>query len=81
MTAGPSKPERSRSSRHQRLLRRMYRGGRPHRVTRSMNRVAALLFSLGLVFPSRAATLQVTGRRSGRPIALPVAIADHAGGR
>jgi deazaflavin-dependent oxidoreductase (nitroreductase family) len=59
----------------------MYRGGRPNRVALTLNRFSAILFSWGLVYRNHAATLQVVGRRSGRPLTLPVAIADLAGER
>lgn len=59
----------------------MYRGGRPNRAARALNRVAATLFSRGLLFPGRGAALEVAGRRSGRPVTVPVVITDLAGER
>jgi deazaflavin-dependent oxidoreductase (nitroreductase family) len=44
------------------------------------NRVSALAFAAG-IWPKRAATLEVRGRRSGRVIAFPVVIAEHDGER
>jgi hypothetical protein len=57
-----------------------YRGGRPQRWARVENRLWALAFAAGLM-PKRAASLEVRGRKSGRPISFPVAIADYAGER
>src|SRR4051794_16836421 len=60
-----------RGSLHQRLVRWMYRGGRPNRVARPMNAFSALLARRGLV-ASRMVALEVVGRRSGRTVALPL---------
>lgn len=46
-----------------------------------MNRVDALLYASGVLAPRHAATLEVIGRRSGRPVSLPVAVAVHEGER
>ncbi|HEX7160750.1 MAG TPA: nitroreductase/quinone reductase family protein [Trebonia sp.] len=56
-----------------------YRGGRPHRWARIENRLWATVFAAG--FWNRAATLEVYGRKSGRLISFPVAIAEHHGDR
>ena len=61
-------------------VRWMYHGGRPHRWARWQNRASALAFAAG-IWPQRAATLEVRGRRSGRLIAVPVVIADYEGER
>jgi hypothetical protein len=45
-----------------------------------LNRGQAVLHSAG-IWPTRLATLEVTGRRSGRRISLPVVIADYEGER
>ncbi len=66
---------------YHRLLRWMYRSGRPNRLARVMNRLSAIHFSTGLILPSGAATLVVVGRRTGRPIAFPVAVAEYQGVR
>jgi len=58
----------------------MYRGGRPNRLARLLNRGWAVAHSAG-IWPKRLATLQVPGRRTGRTISLPVVIADHDGER
>ncbi|MEV0154881.1 nitroreductase/quinone reductase family protein [Micromonospora sp. NPDC050686] len=63
-----------------RHLRWMYRAGRPNRLARLMNTLAAWQFSTGLA-PAHWVTLEVPGRRSGRPVAVPVVVADHDGGR
>lgn len=63
-----------------RFDRWLYRGGRPNRLARLMNRASATLFSVGLL-PNRAAALRVPGRRTGRVIEFPVVIADHGGER
>ena len=61
-------------------LRWLYRGGRPNRFARLQNRVSAIAFAAGIV-PKRAAALEIRGRRSGRAISFPVAIADFEGER
>lgn len=57
----------------------MYRSGRPNWVARPQNRLSSILFGAGLL-PRRAASLEVTGRRSGRTISFPVVVADWEGG-
>lgn len=47
-------------------------------VARPQNRLSRFLFGAGLL-PWRAASLEVRGRRSGRPISFPVVIADWEG--
>lgn len=54
--------------------RRFYRGQRPNRIGRIINGLFAMLHSAGIL-PDYMVTLEVTGRKSGRLIALPVAIA------
>jgi membrane protease YdiL (CAAX protease family) len=58
----------------------LYRGGRPNRIARWVNRLWAAIASLG-VAPNYMETLEVTGRRSGRVVSLPVVIAIVAGER
>ena len=58
----------------------LYRGGRPHRVARVLNRGAALAYSAG-VLPDRVVTLEVPGRRSGRLVTVPLVVADYEGER
>jgi hypothetical protein len=61
-------------------LRWLYRGGHPSRFARVQNRMSAIAFAAGIV-PRRAAEMQVRGRRTGRVISFPVAIADYEGER
>ncbi len=61
-------------------LRWLYRGGHPNRFARLQNRASAIAFAAGIA-PRRVAALEVTGRRSGRVISFPVAIADVDGER
>jgi deazaflavin-dependent oxidoreductase (nitroreductase family) len=61
-------------------LRWLYQGGRPNAFARLQNRGSAIAFAAGIV-PNRAAALQIPGRRSGRVISFPVAIADLDGER
>lgn len=59
----------------------IYRGGRPGPVARAMNMLTARLYASGALSSSRGVTLEVRGRRSGKPVSLPVVIADYAGSR
>ncbi len=61
-------------------LRWLYRGGRPNRFARLQNRASAIAFAAGIV-PKRAAALETPGRRRGRVVSFPVAIADFEGER
>lgn len=61
------------------LKRRLYARGRPGRLMRAWNRLDARMFAAGVLAPRQAATLVVAGRRTGRPTAVPVAVADHEG--
>ena len=56
------------------FARWLYRGQRPNALARSINRVAAVVFARG-VAPDYLVTLDVTGRRSGRTISLPLVMA------
>src|SRR4051812_17006899 len=51
----------------------LYRGQRPNRVAKILNRVWASVFSLGFV-PNAWVTLEVVGRKSGKIISLPLAM-------
>jgi len=62
------------------FLRRIYRGGKPNRLAKFMNRASTVAFSSG-VWPSRLATLEVPGRRTGRLIAFPVVVVEENGRR
>jgi hypothetical protein len=58
----------------------LYRGGRPNRLGRAINRTWSAAYGAGL-WPRRLASLEVRGRRSGRTVKLPVVIADYEGER
>ena len=60
--------------------RKLYAGRRPHRLASLLNRGQATLHSAG-IWPTRLATLEVRGRRSGRQRSVPVVIADLEGER
>ena len=62
------------------VRRRLYARGRPGRLARLLNRGQAAVHSAG-IWPKRLATLEVSGRRTGRRRVLPVVIADYEGGR
>ena len=58
------------------VKRWMYRGDRPGRLARVLNRLSALQFSAGVLSPTRASTLEVRGRKTGRLITFPVVVAE-----
>ena len=58
----------------------LYRGQRVGFLARAINHVQAAVNSAG-ISPSRLATLEVRGRKSGRIIAFPIVIADYEGDR
>lgn len=62
------------------LARWFYRGGRPNRVARLLNRGGAAVHALG-VAPNYLVTLEVPGRRSGRIISFPLVMVVVAGER
>ena len=49
----------------------MYRGGRPNRLARTLNRALALVFARGIA-RNYLVTLEVARRRSGRRMSLPL---------
>lgn len=51
----------------------LYRGGRPNRIAKVLNRFWAIVHSLGLI-PNYLVTLEVTGRQSGKIIRFPLAM-------
>ncbi|MEK8108927.1 nitroreductase/quinone reductase family protein [Micromonospora sp. M12] len=59
----------------------MYQHGRPNRLARVLNRISALQFRSGKLAPRNWVTLEVPGRRSGKPVTLPLVVADHEGER
>lgn len=61
-------------------LRWLYRGGRPNRFARFQNNLSAVVFGLG-VWPRRVGALEVVGRRSAKPVSLPVVITEYKDGR
>jgi deazaflavin-dependent oxidoreductase (nitroreductase family) len=58
------------------VKRWMYRSGRPGWLARVMNRLSAAQFSAGVLSPSRAMTVEVVGRRSGKVVSFPVVVAE-----
>lgn len=62
------------------LKRWMYRGNRPNWLARLLNRFDALVGSSGIAH-NLMVTLEVVGRKSGRAITLPVAVAVVDGQR
>lgn len=62
------------------LDRWMYEGGRPNRLARTLNGLWGRLASAGIA-PARLSTLEVRGRKSGRPVSFPVVVADLEGER
>lgn len=58
----------------------MYRGQRPNWIARILNNFWAWFHSAGIA-PNWLATLEVTGRKSGKLIAVPVVIASVDGER
>jgi len=62
------------------LARWFYRGGRPNRAARIMNRIGAAVHALG-VASNYLVTLEVRGRVSGRIISFPLVMAVVGGER
>jgi deazaflavin-dependent oxidoreductase (nitroreductase family) len=62
------------------LDRWLYRGKRPNRLARLVNKVSARLAAAG-IGPEQMAMLEVTGRRTGRTVSFPVVVADYDGER
>ena len=54
----------------------LYAGGQPNWLARQINHGWAAIFEHG-AGPHQASTLEVRGRRSGKPIKLPVVVADY----
>ncbi|WP_218004157.1 nitroreductase/quinone reductase family protein [Nocardia araoensis] len=61
--------------------RRMYRGNRPGTFARALNRASEWMYSAGVLSPGYAMTLEVAGRRTGRPVTLPIVVAEYEGRR
>src|SRR5918993_929370 len=64
----------------QKVQRWFYRGGRPNRVARILNRLQATVSALGIA-PNYLVALEVPGRRSGRIISFPLVMVVVAGER
>ena len=62
------------------FTRWLYRDGRPNLLARATNAIWARVFATGRV-PWPVATVEVVGRKSGKPVRLPVVIADLEGER
>lgn len=58
----------------------LYRGGRPNKIAKIINKGWAVFHSLG-VFPNSMVTLEVVGRKSGKTISLPLAMVNLNGDR
>ncbi|MEV4840693.1 nitroreductase/quinone reductase family protein [Nonomuraea sp. NPDC049486] len=69
------------ATRLHRLDRWLYRGGRPNRLARAINRVWATVFAAGILGTGRMVTLRVQGRRTGRDVSFPLVVADLGGER
>ncbi|MEU2092026.1 nitroreductase/quinone reductase family protein [Nocardia beijingensis] len=61
--------------------RRMYRGDRAGMLARVLNRASEWMYSSGVFSPGYAMTLEVAGRRTGRPVKLPIVVAGYEGQR
>lgn len=53
----------------------LYRGNRPNRVARILNRLSAWLYASARS-PQFVATLEVRGRSTGKPVSLPVVVIE-----
>jgi deazaflavin-dependent oxidoreductase (nitroreductase family) len=63
-----------------RLKRWLYKGQRPNGIARLLNRWDAMTGALGLS-PNYMETLEVVGRKSGKPVSLPVVVTTLEGER
>lgn len=61
------------------MKRRLYGGGRPVALMRVLNHIDARCFASAILAPRHAATLVVVGKRTGRPISVPIAVAECEG--
>jgi deazaflavin-dependent oxidoreductase (nitroreductase family) len=50
-------------------------------VAKAMNVLTARLYATGALSSRRGVTLEVRGRHSGKPVSLPVVVADYRGSR
>jgi deazaflavin-dependent oxidoreductase (nitroreductase family) len=65
---------------YRRFKRWLYRGNRPHILARVLNRAWAALHARGIA-PGYLVTLEVPGRKTGRPISFPLVMATIDGDR
>ena len=63
------------------LKRALYGDGRPGALMRALNRLDAISYASVVLGPRHGATLEVIGRRSGRPVRIPVAVVELDGSR
>lgn len=52
----------------------MYRNGRPHTLAKILNRIQAILHARGFI-AEHLVTLEIVGRKSGKPIRFPLVVA------
>ena len=64
----------------QKVQKWFYRGGRPNRMARILNRLGAAVYALGIA-PNYLVALEVAGRRSARIIRFPLVMVVVAGER
>ena len=62
------------------FMRWLYHGKRPNKIARIINRAWARLFSSGILL-AYMVTLEVTGRKSGRTVSLPMVVTTYNGQR
>lgn len=63
-----------------RVNRWMYKGRRPNAIARTLNRLWAKLFQLGMAGDTMA-SIEVAGRTTGEPVIFPVVVVEHDGER
>jgi deazaflavin-dependent oxidoreductase (nitroreductase family) len=62
------------------IKRWLYQGNRPNWIARVLNRLDASVYGLGII-PNLLVTLEVIGRKSGKPITFPLAVTTVNGER
>lgn len=62
------------------MRRRLFPHGRPSGLSRALDRLAGSVYAAG-VRPQRLVTLEVRGRRTGRPISRPLVMVEVDGSR
>ena len=58
----------------------LYRGDRPNRLAKILNKGWAVIFSLG-IFPNYMVTLEIVGRKSGKRVSFPLVMTVVKGER